>query len=103
MRIQVLEDSGAAAEEAAKVSAAEALVAVSFRGLFIMALSGGRTPWQMLCALTKEPVPWKNVHVVRVDERVAPDGDPDRNLTHLREILLGRAILPHEQIHAMPV
>jgi len=38
-----------------------------------------------------------------VDERVAPTGDPDRNLTHLRESLLEHAPLRPERIHAMPV
>jgi 6-phosphogluconolactonase/glucosamine-6-phosphate isomerase/deaminase len=38
-----------------------------------------------------------------VDERVAPEGDPDRNLSHLRESLLEHAPLRPEQIHAMPV
>ena len=40
---------------------------------------------------------------MQVDERVAPDGDPDRNLTHLCESLLQHAPLRPEQIHAMPV
>jgi 6-phosphogluconolactonase len=48
-------------------------------------------------------VPWKGMHVVQVDERVAPEGDADRNLTHLRESLLEHAPLRPEQIHAMPV
>jgi 6-phosphogluconolactonase len=48
-------------------------------------------------------MPWQVVHVVQVDERVAPDGDPDRNLTHLRESLLAHCPLRPEQIHAMPV
>ena len=43
------------------------------------------------------------VHVFQVDERIAPAGDPDRNLTHLRESLLSRAPLPPAQIYAMPV
>ena len=68
-----------------------------------MAVSGGKTPWQMLRALANEDVPWEGVHVVQVDERIAPAGDPDRNLTHLRESLLERAPLPPEQIYAMPV
>jgi 6-phosphogluconolactonase len=68
-----------------------------------MAVSGGKTPWIMLRALATEVVPWKQVHVVQVDERVAPAGHPDRNLTHLREILLDHALLREEQIHAMPV
>jgi 6-phosphogluconolactonase len=103
MKIQVLADSDAVAKEAAKIIAAEASTTVRVRGFFVMAVSGGHTPWQMLRALAKEPVPWKNVHVVQVDERVAPAGDPDRNLTHLRESLLEHAPLPPEQIHAMPV
>jgi 6-phosphogluconolactonase len=103
MKIQVLPDSDAVAKTAAKVIAMEAVAAASQRGRFIMAISGGRTPWQMLRALADEPVPWKDVHVVQVDERVAPAGDPDRNLTHLRESLLQHAPLPPEQIHAMPV
>lgn len=103
MKIQVLNDADAVAVEAAKFIAAEARAAVAARGRFVMAVSGGRTPWQMLRALANETVPWKSVHVAQVDERVAPAGDPDRNLTHLRESLLSHAPLPPEQIHAMPV
>jgi 6-phosphogluconolactonase len=57
----------------------------------------------MLRALADEDVPWDRVQVVQVDERVAPAGDPDRNLTHLRESLLAHAPLRPEQVHAMPV
>jgi 6-phosphogluconolactonase len=57
----------------------------------------------MLRALASEKVSWESVHVVQVDERVAPAGDPDRNLTHLHESLLEHAPLRREQIHAMPV
>jgi 6-phosphogluconolactonase len=103
MKIQVLADSDAVAKEAAKVIAVEASAAVAARGRFVMAVSGGRTPWQMLRALTDEPVPWERLHVVQVDERVAPAGDPDRNLTHLQESLSEHAPLPPQQIHAMPV
>ena len=103
MKIQVLADADAVAREAAKFIATEARAAVKARGRFIMAVSGGKTPWQMLRDLADEEVPWKNVHVVQVDERIAPAGDPDRNLTHLRESLLSHAPLPPGQIYAMPV
>ena len=103
MKIDILPDADAVAREAAKIIAAEARTAVAARGRFIMAVSGGHTPWQMLRALASEEVPWDGVHVVQVDERVAPAGDPDRNLTHLRESLLEHAPLRPEQIHAMPV
>ncbi len=103
MKIEVLNDAESVARQAAVVVAAEARAAVAERGRFILAVSGGQTPWQMLRALAKETVPWEGVHVVQVDERVAPAGDRDRNLTHLRESLLTHAPVRPEQIHAMPV
>ncbi len=103
METRVLADADAVAREAARLIAAEARAALAARGRFVVALSGGRTPWQMLRALAGEDVPWTTVHVVQVDERVAPAGDPDRNLTHLRESLLEHAPLPADHIHAMPV
>jgi len=103
MKIEVLADADAVARQAAAVIAKEARAAVTARGRFIVAVSGGRTPWLMLRALAGETVPWESVHVVQVDERVAPAGHPDRNLTHLRQSLLEHAPLRPEQIHAMPV
>jgi 6-phosphogluconolactonase len=103
MKIEVLADVDSVARRAAAIIAAEARSAVAARGRFIMAVSGGHTPWLMLRALAGEDVPWESVHVVQVDERVAPAGDPDRNLTHLRESLLEHAPLRPGQIHAMPV
>lgn len=103
MEIEVLADADAVAGRAAAFIAAQARAAVASRGRFVMAVSGGHTPWQMLRALAAEDVPWKTVHVVQVDERVAPAGNPDRNLTHLRQSLLEHAPLPAEQIHAMAV
>jgi 6-phosphogluconolactonase len=103
MNVSVLADVDAVAQDAAAVIAAEARTAVAARGRFVMAVSGGHTPWQMLRALAGEEVPWEGVHIVQVDERVAPAGDPDRNFTHLRESLLEHAPLRPEQIYAMPV
>jgi 6-phosphogluconolactonase/glucosamine-6-phosphate isomerase/deaminase len=103
MKIEVLDDADAVADEAAAIIATDARIAVAARGRFVMAVSGGRTPWLMLRALADKEVPWNGVQVLQVDERVAPAGDPDRNLTRLRESLLGHAPLRAEQIHAMPV
>jgi len=103
MRIDVLADAEAVAKRAAAVIAEEARAAVAARGRFLLAVSGGKTPWILLRALASEAVPWEHVHVVQVDERVAPSGHPDRNLTHLRETLLEHAPLRPWQIHAMPV
>ncbi|PYV88904.1 MAG: 6-phosphogluconolactonase [Acidobacteria bacterium] len=103
MKIEIFSDADAVAREGARFIAAEAQAAVADRGSFVMAVSGGHTPWMMLRDLAMEEMPWKAVQVVQVDERLAPAGDPDRNLTHLRESLLSHAPLRLEQIHAMPV
>jgi 6-phosphogluconolactonase len=50
--------------------------------------------------LAGEEIPWDAVDVFQVDERIAPDGDPDRNLTPMRESLPSRAL---ERLHPMPV
>ncbi len=103
MEVTVFADADAVARAAAGIIAAEARAAFAARGRFIVAVSGGQTPWRMLRALACEDLPWAGVHVAQVDERVAPEGDPERNLTHLRESLLGQAPLPPERIHSMPV
>ena len=103
MKIQTLPDAEAVARAGAGFTAAEARAAVAAQGRFIVAFSGGRTPWQMLRALADEAMPWAAVHIIQVDERVAPEGHPDRNLTHLRESLLAHCPISPEQVHAMPV
>jgi 6-phosphogluconolactonase len=100
---RVFADASAVAREAARLIAAEAHAAVAARGRFVMAVSGGRTPLMMLRALADEDVPWPDVHVTQVDERIAPPGDPDRNLTHLQKSLLEHAPLQADHIYAMPV
>jgi 6-phosphogluconolactonase len=103
MKIEVFSDADSVARKAAELLAANAREAVAIRGSFVMAVSGGHTPWLMLRALAGEDVPWDAIQVVQVDERVAPAGDPDRNLTHLRESLLEHAPLRPDQLHAMQV
>lgn len=103
MKIEILGDADAVARKAAEIISADSREAVSARGRYVMAVSGGRTPWLMLRALAAEDVPWQAVHVMQVDERIAPAGHPDRNLTHLYASLLEHAPLRREQIYAMPV
>ena len=103
MQIEILPDAAAVASRAAAIIAEHARAAVLARGRFLIAVSGGHTPWVMLRELAKEDVPWHGVHVFQVDERIAPAGDPDRNLTHLRETLLQHAPIDPSHIHAMPV
>jgi 6-phosphogluconolactonase len=103
MKIEVHSDDQSVASSAAKLIASEARAAVASRGRFIMAVSGGRTPWLMLRALADAQLRWERVHVAQVDERVVSAADPERNLVHLRESLVDRVPLPPENVHAMPV
>lgn len=65
-----------------------------------LALSGGSTPWPVFRLLAEVPLDWQRVDIYQVDERVAPAGDPARNLTSLNETLLDRA---PAMVHPMPV
>ncbi len=103
MKVEIFNDADSVARAAAASIAAGGRETIAARGRFAFAVSGGHTPWVMLRALAAEDIPWASVHVYQVDERVAPAGHPDRNLTHLRESLLQHAPLPPEHIHAMPV
>ena len=58
MKLEVFDDADAVARAAAATIAADARDAVAARGRFIMAVSGGHTPWAMLRALANETVPW---------------------------------------------
>jgi 6-phosphogluconolactonase len=70
---------------------------------FSMAISGGRTPWEMLKILSKASLPWQRVNLFQVDERVAPDGHADRNLTQLFQAIEGSPLVTRLRIFPMPV
>jgi 6-phosphogluconolactonase len=89
------------ARHGAEFIAIQARAALEARGSFHFAVSGGTTPWLMLHELATADLPWAKIHLYQVDERIAPDGHPDRNLTHLLNSFT--APLPAENLHAMPV
>lgn len=72
----------AAIEAATRIAAAGAR-AVADRGVFNLAVSGGSTPWKMLERLSETGLDWSRTALFQVDERVAPSGSPERNLTHM--------------------
>lgn len=97
--LNVSSDVDTVAAKAADYVASLARAAVADHGRFTFAVSGGHTPWAMFAKLRQADMPWADVELFQVDERVAPDGDPDRNLTHLRESI-GDA---PARVHPMPV
>jgi 6-phosphogluconolactonase len=103
VKLRVLDSAHDAAHAAADHIAIAARSAVDARHAFTIALSGGSTPLPMFDRLAASDVPWRHAHVFQTDERVAPHGDPDRNLTALDEHLLSRIPVAEDQVHAMPV
>jgi 6-phosphogluconolactonase/glucosamine-6-phosphate isomerase/deaminase len=69
--------------EAAALRGAEVIAEVARPGGLTIAVSGGRSPWAMLARLGALGLTWTGSGIWQVDERVALDGDPDRNLTGL--------------------
>ena len=81
-KLVVARDPGA---EAARRIAGWLRHALASQETATLALSGGSTPVPMFRALAADQaVDWERVHVVQVDERVAPDGDPERNAVALQ-------------------
>jgi 6-phosphogluconolactonase len=101
--VVVATDPQAIAARAAVDIARQLRSAVEQRGLATLAVSGGSTPALLFDALTDCDVPWTNVHVFQVDERIAPPGHDDRNLVQLHAHLLSQVPLPLDNIHPMPV
>ena len=98
--LEVVESAEAAARRAAELIADVAADRIEAAGRFSLAASGGKEPWEMYRILGEIELDWQRIDVFQVDERVAPDGDPDRNLTHLLESLPEAA---RERVRPMPV
>jgi 6-phosphogluconolactonase len=101
--VEILPDGPALAARAADLVAERLGKTAAARGRVMLAVSGGNTPLPFFAELAGRAVPWEAVHVFQVDERVAPAGHPDRNLTGLRAALLDRVPIPPGNVHAMPV
>jgi 6-phosphogluconolactonase len=103
IEVEILPEAMALAARAADLVAGRLREAVAAGGRATLAVSGGSTPAGFLAALADRPLPWDAVHVFQVDERVAPPGHADRNMTGLRAALLDRVPMPPGNVHAMPV
>jgi 6-phosphogluconolactonase len=99
-RLEVLDDVDAVHRRGAELIAEAARAAVSERGSYALAVSGGRDPWPMFTQLEDLEMDWTKTEIFQVDERVAPAGDDQRNLTHLVESL---SIGAQGSIRPMPV
>jgi 6-phosphogluconolactonase len=101
--LHIFEDKKRLASAAAAFFSAATAGAVSARGKFLVALSGGSTPQALFTLLAHSPfqaqILWPAVHVFWGDERLVPADDPDSNYFHARRLLLQKVPIPSEQIH----
>jgi len=103
MKHHLQASADAAAGKAAELIAGRLREALSARPTASVAFSGGSTPVRMFHYLVQQDIDWSRVEVFQVDERIAPAGDPARNLTALQQYLLNHIDIPHQQVHAMRV
>lgn len=97
--LRVIDDAAGVAAAAAEHVAGLVRSAVAERGTFMFAVSGGRSPWAMFSVLAHHDLPWDGVSIWQVDERIAPDGDPGRNLVGLTDAVGSLPVT----LHPMPV
>jgi 6-phosphogluconolactonase len=99
-RLEVLDDPEAVHRRGSELMAEAAKEAISDRGHCALAVSGGHDPWPMFSQLEEFELDWREIEIFQVDERVAPAGSDERNLTHLVESL---SIGAQGSIRPMPV
>lgn len=100
-KLEVFAEADAASARGAELIAAAGQEAIAARGEFALGLSGGNTPWRMIALLGDHPdMPWEQTRIFQVDERVAPPGSEERNLTHLIQML---SISHQPAVKPMPV
>jgi 6-phosphogluconolactonase len=99
-RLEIFDDPKAVHKRGAELIVERARAAVSDHGRCALGVSGGRDPWPMFSQLEDHQLDWTRTEIFQVDERVAPAGSDERNLTHLVESL---SIGAQGSIRPMPV
>lgn len=101
--VRIFPDLAALSAAAARRVAELAAHAISCRGAFHIALSGGATPRHLYERLAGMPVraeiDWLNVHVYFGDERCVPPDHPDSNFGMADAALLAHVPIPRAQVH----
>jgi 6-phosphogluconolactonase len=103
--IQVVVDAPAIAVVAAEKIISLANTAISQRGSFSIALSGGSTPKTLFQLLATDSyskrIDWKSWRIYFGDERCVPPIHPDSNFRMASEALLDHVPIPPDHIHRM--
>jgi len=101
--IRVFPDVHELSHAAADAFRALADTAVSERGRFAVALSGGSTPKELYTILGNKPysdqIDWERVHLFWADERCVPPEHDDSNFRFARELLISGVPIPGGNVH----
>lgn len=101
--IKVFKHQRAASEAMAEDFKAIAVEAVDKQGIFMVALTGGRSPVMLYKTLASEPyrnsIPWNQTNVFWGDERAVPFDDDQNNAKMGFDTLLNHVAVPAEQIY----
>jgi 6-phosphogluconolactonase len=98
IELEVVADPAAAAQRVGSLVAERARRSVGSRGRYSVALS--KVPPGLIEAVVAGDPPWAALGVYQADERVAPAGSPDRNLTAILAALPPDAV---DSLRPMPV
>ncbi len=105
VEIIVLDDFRTLTIKAAEEFCEKAQEAISIRGRFTVALSGGSTPKELYALLASEDAPfrqrlqWSKIHLFWGDERCVPPSHADSNYRMVDECLLSKTPLSPENVH----
>jgi len=83
----------------------EVETAVSTRGRFSIALSGGRTPrhlYEILASQYHDKIAWDMVHIFWGDERYVSADHTDSNYGMVADSLISRVLIPSYNIYRIP-
>lgn len=103
--VRVLPDAPALARAAADEFIRAAWEAISARGRFTVALSGGSTPKAMFTLLASDHaagtsvLPWDKIQIFFGDERHVPPDHADSNFRMASENLLSKVPIPAANVH----
>jgi 6-phosphogluconolactonase len=100
--VEVLPDQSALVARGLELVLSQLETAITQRGKFTIALSGGSTPKPLYEAIASQNLPWDKIHVFWGDERYVPPNHPDSNELMARRAWLDRVPIPAANIHATP-
>lgn len=89
-------DDVAAAHAALELVLQQAMKAITKRGRFIFALSGGTTPKRLYQLLAATDQDWSRWHLLYADERCLPDDNAERTTTMVESCWLDAVDFPTE-------